>query len=573
MSTTAQNSCCDQTHATGKSVDIDATGICTLHSPYVFVPILGGALDLTSYRVNGNETPIGTGLPMGPGNSGGTSLGFYRSLASFSSGSNVVVTNGKGGQSVYHRSSTIPNAILYDPPVFQSSSLKAVTDSLGTILYWVEIDGSSTAFYYNASGQLISQQYLNGSQAYFAYDSSHRVTGITGDVPGQIYFEYGSSGLSMMVQRDLAGADYRGWTYDYDPTSGNLSEVAGPEGCTFLYEYDTLGNVTKETDAENYAEVYQYQDFGTPGVQISRISYPVPNAAVYFSFYENTTGDPASDLGRTFKKAILEPQVSIYYTYDTDMPALQRSMGVPGDSPADPCSPDFKQYQSPDIAPGLYPINLPPGVMQVGDGGTPILGNNGSNSLRTIPDCGTTCIGPVRSYNAGNLVNTTDAINRSSYYRYDSNHNPTAIFDIFGNCAYFTYDSAHRILTQVSKRWPESSPANFTSVYTYDTTGNMLSFANALGQTSYAQFQRGGSAIVRQDQRGYSDIFYTMPTVDEFAVSRRTAARRTLPTIYSRTNYRMCKPAGWKATWQHSLLILPTIRTIVLHVFPLPKAL
>jgi YD repeat-containing protein len=139
-------------------------------------------------------------------------------------------------------------------------------------------------------------------------------------------------------------------------------------------------------------------------------------------------------------------------------------------------------------------------------------GNTGRNAVRPVGgnacSSGSACIPPIRDTDGkGNTVQTTDSKGRQSNFGFDDKHNIVAQQNIFGKTAYYGYDSTHRTTVQVSMRWPESNAADFTSYYNYDDHGNMTSFVNPLKDVATAQFQRGGLAVARQDQRGNTEYY------------------------------------------------------------------
>lgn len=494
-----QNCCCDKPHDYGYSVEMDAVGELTLRTPPIYVKVLGGTLDLTSYRVNGTgESPGGSGIPVGKGGTDGARNGSFKNIK----GSLGVprVGDGKGAQSTFKFRDGVSEK-HYDAQAQSPNKLTSFDDGAR----WTETGGDSTEYNYDDAWQIQNRKYLNGGCIYYEYDAGHRVTRITGDVPGEIYFDYGSTNLKRIVHRDLSGPDFKEWYFYYD--GDNLSEFVGPEGCSYLYEYDD-GRIIKEVDSENYTEYFFYDDFGGPGIRLSEALYPSPTpSAVEFEFYDGAfESDPAKS--RAYKKTIVTPYLEVYYEYDAAFPAISSAKAQPqeGGTAPDLCAPDLG-YHPPDLAGNLAPLQMPPGVMQAGSGGSltlnPANHKGGSNTIMTLGPCSQACLPPERKYEKGNLTEATDGSGRKTYVGYDDDHNQIAILDVFGNSSYFAFDEHHRMIRSVSKRWPESSAEDFTSYYNYDEMGNMYQFRNPLGNISLAHFERGGVAIARGDQNDH----------------------------------------------------------------------
>ena len=66
---------------------------------------------------------------------------------------------------------------------------------------------------------------------------------------------------------------------EYD-TRGNLTKETDPDGCVRLYEYDTMGHLTKETGPDGRIWLYEYDTMG------NRTKHIYPGGGVHLYEYD-----------------------------------------------------------------------------------------------------------------------------------------------------------------------------------------------------------------------------------------------------------------------------------------------
>ncbi len=171
---------------------------------------------------------------------------------------------------------------LLDPPVVNTAPVKQVEYSydngrLGTVKTILN-PGAATPIYFfttygygSSTSSLVSSVTQGDStttsfRVDFTYDSSNRILTVT-DANGKQKFSYGSTSTDIAIS-DAADKNTQTWTYTYDATSKQLTQVASPAptaGAARLvtkFQYDASGNLIQVTDARGFAVVYQYDAKG-----------------------------------------------------------------------------------------------------------------------------------------------------------------------------------------------------------------------------------------------------------------------------------------------------------------------
>jgi RHS repeat-associated protein len=296
---------------------------------------------------------------------------------------------------------------------------KSVTDA----------DGKTTAYTYDANGNLISETDPLGNISTWAYNSLNEVT--SSQTPLQAAagvktaYAYDADGNLLSVSTPLPGSSgtSRTTTYTYGTgcsTSGaggcypgDVQLEIGPDGGTTAYTYDAYGDETSVTGPLGNETTYTYNKIG------ERTSMVAPLGNV-------SGGTPAN--------------YTTTYTYDAygDLVSTTDPAGHVSSATYD------------DIGDELT--------------STDALGNPTSYT-----------------YDAdGELTKTTEPDATTTTSTYDADGDKTSSTDEVGNTTNYTYDPLGRELTV-------KDPALSTTTYTYDADGNKISETDPMGNvTKYA---------------------------------------------------------------------------------------
>jgi RHS repeat-associated protein len=123
-------------------------------------------------------------------------------------------------------------------------------DGFGEVIQETSPDRGGLTYWYDASGNLVTQKDTSGVQTLFTYDQDYRLSGITVAPPAGastlgLGFTWQPDGRLSTVT-DPAGTG-RAASFGYTP-SGRVTTGAGPWG-TFTYLYDAAGNRTQSGPA------------------------------------------------------------------------------------------------------------------------------------------------------------------------------------------------------------------------------------------------------------------------------------------------------------------------------------
>ncbi len=338
--------------------------------------------------------------------------------------------------------------IEYDP----SSSSTVVTDSDGnnttyryiTISnknYLTDVEGpgcnscggrNDLSFELDESGNRLSRTNANGNTTSYTYDSAdNRITRT--DAAGTWMYTYNSFG------QILSATDPQGntTTYQYD-ANGNLESVTEPSpdggatpGPTTQFQYDVTGQLIKLTAPLRNATSITY----SPAGLISTIKN-AKRKVTSFSYDERGNRTSVTDaIGQTTS-----------FIYD----AMNRLTEI------------------------VYPDNSTQQFAYDARG-------------RRISATDANNITTSYSYDdADRLISVTDAANNQMTYSYDNESNRTSIVDALNRTTSFDYDSLGRV-TGIT------FPSSLSETYSYDNVGNLISKTDRNGQTidyTYDQLNR-----------------------------------------------------------------------------------
>jgi len=321
-----------------------------------------------------------------------------------------------------------------------------------------------TSFTYDGSGNGIAVTDPNNHTTAYGYDSSNRLISQTTADGSKTTYTYDANGDRASVtdpRGNVAGANPADYTttYTYD-AAGRLLTSTDPLGHVTTCTYDSVGNQSTVTDANNHTQSYTYDAVGR------MLTATAPDGAVTSYGYDNN-GNLLS---------ITDPNGHAKnYLYD----AANELVQIAG--------------QDPDGS-GPSPTPITTFAYDANGNLTSTTDPNG-NATAAMGD-GTT----TRSYDAANRLqgitysNTTPSVT----YSYDAVGNETGMTDVAGDTSY-TYDNLGRRTTAVrgsdtfryaydtaSNVVARTLPGGARTDYTYDAVGRMASASNGGSTTTYA---------------------------------------------------------------------------------------
>jgi YD repeat-containing protein len=120
------------------------------------------------------------------------------------------------------------------------------------------VGGETTAYQYDAVGQLLKVTLPDGSFITYTYDPAHRLSAIADALGNRITYTLDAMGNRTKEEvKDPTGQLARTRSHIFDALS-RLAQDIGAQGQSTRYEYDANGNRTKVTDPLNHVTVSTY---------------------------------------------------------------------------------------------------------------------------------------------------------------------------------------------------------------------------------------------------------------------------------------------------------------------------
>lgn len=350
--------------------------------------------------------------------------------------------------------------------------------------------GQATQLRYDAVGNLLETENPVGTISKSTYDGVGRPTRQIDDVGGinaEMRYEYAANG---QVERVV---DSKGLatTYAYDGFGQLVTQTSPDTGIT-QFTYDRLGNTLTRTDARGVTAQYEYDAIG----RTTAVRFADPAADIQYVYDQPSSQCPAGEragIGRL--SSMIDPSGRTDYCYSPVGDLVRRVQVVEGQALV------LRYAYAPSGR--LQSMTYPDGSLV--DYGYDTLGQ--VNSVGVTPAGGTREVllqgvqtlpfGPEQSWTFGN----GRRLDRS----YDQDYRPLTIsddrdglnvafgFDGAGNIASLTdggpqgqgatldYDAMGRLTA-----FKDAQSGVAIEQYTYDATGNRLSFGNSAGTQTYA---------------------------------------------------------------------------------------
>lgn len=381
-------------------------------------------------------------------------------------------------------------------------------DGFGRPTRVVNALGQTTRLTWDADNNVVELVEDNGAATTWVYDEK---TGYPLEMTGAEANANGTPGTVLTYQTSLNGfvADLvsksspegRTWTFGYDAV-GNLTSVTDPKGTvtpegsdfTTVYTYDALGQMRSARDANGHTTFYDdYHPVGYPRT----ITDPLDNPTRYVYDARGEVTSVTDAKGKTT-------------TQGYDLFGRPGELREPKDTEADP--PVFIVTPAPtyDDNDNAVESTAPNGAV-----GAAVF--DADDRLRSVTLPGNSADGPERvaSYTydrVGNLLTETEPLGNLTpadpadfvtRHGYDAIYQQTSIIDAAGGVATFVYDSVGNLVTETDARKNATpDPDDYTAKYTYDLNHRKTAVIDPLGHTSRFEYDRDGKTIATIDPDG-----------------------------------------------------------------------
>lgn len=350
-------------------------------------------------------------------------------------------------------------------------------DVMGHMTDKTEPGNIKTVYTYDESGNVISETYADGSIVSYTYDHLNQRTSecdVNGNIIKYEYYPNGNIGTETTTDSNGKVLDKKVYTYNNAWKKISVNH----NGTAVSYTYDSMGNVTSETNPVGTAVKYTYDIYG----RMTSETDARGNTTYYTYDANNNCTEKTDAMGNT-----------VYMRYDSmnRMVEAYRMVGT-------------EKYSV------SYEYNNMGQVTRTVDeeGNAKAVTYDGDGNILTMTDT------------MGNIIkeNTYDSMNRTSEVK-----------DALGNITSYKYDEAGRLKdtimylnTQSQRTYSYgydslgrnnkvTDPSDGTTSCTYDSRGNMETMTDAMGGTWKYSYDGAGrvtceiNAIGNRTEYTYND--------------------------------------------------------------------
>ncbi|TCM48856.1 DNRLRE domain-containing protein [Kribbella sp. VKM Ac-2568] len=391
---------------------------------------------------------------------------------------------------------------------------KYVTDSFGRPVQTTNAKNETTKLSWDDDHNVTQLEEANGARSTWTYDPK---TGFpltikdaeanANGTPGTVLsYNVGGNGFYGELIRKVS-PEGRTWTFGYDPL-GNLTSVTDPKGNATAtaddyvtkYTYDPLGQLKTSTDANNNTTTYSlYHDTGYP----TKITDPLTKST---DFTYDVRGNVLTVTDAKIKTS----------TYTYDLFGRPLTSKVPKDQQANLyITTPAPLYDAND---NVTQATAPNGAISTNayDDADQLISSKAPKDLTTDPDRETKYEYDV----VGNLLRQTepkgsltpDTTDFVTSYSYDPVYQLLSVTNAQNDKISYSYDNVGNVVTVVDPRKSKSTdPDDFTSKSTYDKAHRPKTATDALGKSTSTEYDRDGNVISTTDADGNK----TLVTLDE----------------------------------------------------------
>lgn len=365
-------------------------------------------------------------------------------------------------------------------------SLSRVYDVLGRLTTEKGADGYGPIYSYDPNGNVTSTIDAQGISSTATYDTLNRLTQTLQDVGGiaaSTQFKYDA--LDNLTEvTDPKGLKT---TYTYDGL-GQLKSIASPDTGTTQRAYDAAGNLKTSTDARGITATYSYDALS----RVTAVRYPGQGEDVTYTYDTPPASCAASEgfgIGRL--SSLLDGSGRTDYCYNRFGSVVRKVQVTNGKT----FVVRYTYTTGGNLAAVIYPSGAVVDYVRDTQGRITEVGVTSGISGRQVLLTGVTYLpfGPSTGWLYGN--------GRALARNFDTDYRPTAVvdsgnqlkiglgYDTMNNItalesgtytADLDYDALGRLI-----EFRDATAGVAIEQYTYDATGNRLSFSNAGGTVPY----------------------------------------------------------------------------------------
>lgn len=386
---------------------------------------------------------------------------------------------------------------------------QTVYDALNRPVQVINALGDAIYYEYNAVGDKIVFTDTRGAATHYEYDTNHNPITVTNPISGELVTVYNANDWPI-AQRDAAGY----WKYTEYDRNGRVIVLTDTLGHVTQYERDANGNVIQQTDPLSRTTVTEYDALNRPIMVTDTLGYAKMSAY-----------DAAGN--------VVERRDERGNVWHTAYDQLNRAITI-----TDPLT------------------------------GTVVLGYD----------------------EVGNVITRTDQAGNVTTYKYNVLDQLKREVDPLGNAILYSYDEMGNLTRRVDKRWTptcyaydalgrrirtiagssdcaQDSPHWPTTLYEYDSAGNltawrdanghwihrayddvgqMISETNALGVTTVYTYSLNGLLVAKRDGNG-NVITYTYDSAGRH-ITTHYPDGRTVEFAYDAAGNRVAM-RDWNGEW------------------------
>ena len=367
----------------------------------------------------------------------------------------------------------------------------------GGVLQWVqERNGNRVALGYSGAGQLTTITDTVGRVVQVQTNSSGQITGFTLPDGRSVAYHYTNGQLTSFT--DLRGGTT---TYGYD-TNGRLASIVDANNHTVVQTtYDEAGRVTAQTDANAKQTTFNWD------VATQTLTATDARGNSWTDVYSNNKLVKRIDpLGNT-----------THYSYDTNfnLTSVADARGNTTTATFDtrgnaltvtaPAPLSYQQTTTYDAQ------NNPTSFIDGRTNGT-AYGYDSPGNLTSITRPGGSTIQFARNPQ-GLITSVTNARGKRTTLGRDTAGNLTSISSPLGAVTTIAYDAASRPTSLVEPRGnvAGANPNDYTTTYTYDPVGNVLTATDPLGHQTSWTYDAAGNVTSRTDANSHTTTYLYDP--------------------------------------------------------------
>ncbi len=360
-------------------------------------------------------------------------------------------------------------AIAYDP---QNSTSRVIEkdgsiwayryeEKLGVLVEKVDPVGNVTRYAYDSQRNLVAETDPLGNTTSYTYDGYGNITSVTDALGYKTAYTY--NGLSQVTSITDPQGSITGISYD---GRGNLLSITDPANAQSRYRYDDKGNILAIINPNGQMTTLGYDQNGYLGSiidpsgaatslaydsmgNIGRLTDPLGNVT---QFIFNSLNQPVQ---------VIDPQSNITsYTYDANGNKISIT----------DAHGNVTFYENNDKGQPTKIIDALGYATQLSHGsGCPSCGG-GVDQITSLIDARGNATS-FRYDSAGRLIKEVSPSGSSRSYDYDAAGNLIKMKDANGNLTRYAYDPLNRLQEVI---YPDGS----RKIFSYDSRGNLLSAAN-----------------------------------------------------------------------------------------------